>query len=180
MKYIIAFIFTFNLPVHAMEMHLIDVRQGSELSDKVRDFRKISYESADGGIISMAPLYKTSWTDMRVTWMTPLHDSLGLIWGLSTGERGLKYQIEPGITLGFTGFYTLDKNTTLQWRIQGVIGGQLKERSCQADYGDIAGIQQVNCRLAASLLAPEDTLQYLEHRRPLRDNFIMIRYQKRF
>ena len=35
-----------------------------------------------------------------------------------------------------------------------------------ANYGDIGGVQQVNCRLAATELMPETTLSYLLHRAP--------------
>ncbi len=30
-----------------------------------------------------------------------------------------------------------------------------------ADYGDIGGVQRVNCRLAATELEPKETLKYL-------------------
>jgi hypothetical protein len=44
--------------------------------------------------------------------------------------------------------------------IQTLLGGRLREKSCTADYEE-EGISEVNCRLAASLLPPEETLNYL-------------------
>ena len=41
------------------------------------------------------------------------------------------------------------------------MGGRFKEHSCTADYADLGGLEQVNCRLAATELAPEETLKYL-------------------
>jgi len=46
------------------------------------------------------------------------------------------------------------------------IGGHLRERACTADYGEIGGVQRVNCRLAATPLEPRETLQYLWDERP--------------
>ncbi len=44
-------------------------------------------------------------------------------------------------------------------------GGKLTEKSCEADYGDL-GSYSVNCRLAASQMAPEETLKYLVNAKP--------------
>ena len=58
--------------------------------------------------------------------------------------------------------------TTLSLTVSGIFGGRLTESPCEADYGDIGGIQTVNCRLAASVLAPEETLKYLMNAAPNR------------
>lgn len=165
---------------HATETYLLDVRQGSFLSDKIKDYRHQSYETAYGDTISFEPWYRTSWTDMRILWLTQYTDRFGIIWGVSTGERGAKYTIEPGFTLGWLYQYPLSKQSTLTVRAQGVLGGRLKEKTCIADYGGIGGVQEVNCRLAATSLAPEDTLKYLLHEHPKTDNTIQLSFIHRF
>ena len=52
--------------------------------------------------------------------------------------------------------------------VRGIAWGDLNEQPCEGDYGDIGGVQTVNCRLAATFLAPEETLQYLAHAEPNR------------
>jgi len=37
----------------------------------------------------------------------------------------------------------------------------MTEKTCSADYGQLGGIQTVNCRLAADVIPPEETLDYL-------------------
>lgn len=54
----------------------------------------------------------------------------------------------------------LSEKATLSTSLHTLIGGQLRERSCSADYGAF-GVSEVNCRLAASLLPPEETLDYM-------------------
>lgn len=165
---------------YASETYLLDVRQGSALSDKIKEYRDDSYETALGEQVSFKPWYSTSWTDMRVLWLTQYTDHFGVIWGGSTGEKGRKYTIDPALTLGFIIQHPLSKNAKISIRVQGVIGGKLREKTCQADYGDIGGVQTVNCRLAATLLKPEETLQYLIHERPQSDNSAMIQWTYSF
>jgi hypothetical protein len=61
-----------------------------------------------------------------------------------------------------------------------LVAGGLKEKSCTADYGDIGGVQAVNCRLAASTLEPSSTLQYLANIRAQDRNWLSIRFNMNF
>lgn len=140
---------------------LIEVRQGSDLSSRMRGLRGQGYESATGDRVDFSAWYSTRWTDMHVSFLTQLSASTGLIWGLGTGESGSKYSISPSLKLGLIHRARLDRRTVLTWRATTTLGARLRERSCTADYGDIGGIQAVNCRMAASTLEPAETLNYL-------------------
>lgn len=140
---------------------LIEIRQGTDLSSRMRGLRGQGFESAGGEPVDFSAWYSTRWTDMRVSWLTQLSTSTGLIWGLGTGERGAKYRISPSAKLGLIHQTHFGRRTTLTLRATTTIGGRLRERSCTADYGDIGGVQAVNCRLAASELEPAETLRHL-------------------
>ncbi|TIP07073.1 MAG: hypothetical protein E5X90_20540, partial [Mesorhizobium sp.] len=56
---------------------------------------------------------------------------------------------------------------TLSLSVTSTFGGNLSEKPCVADYGDL-GTYSVNCRLAAGETAPEDTLKYLVNATPER------------
>jgi hypothetical protein len=58
------------------------------------------------------------------------------------------------------------------------VGGNLTEKSCQADYG-VLGTYGVNCRLAASEMAPEETLKYLVNAKPERQH-LWLNYRVTF
>lgn len=67
--------------------------------------------------------------------------------------------------------YYLYKNAKLSFQSTFVpFGGRLKEKICIADYGDIGGVQRVNCRLEATELEPKETLKYLFNERKKDDN----------
>jgi hypothetical protein len=93
--------------------------------------------------------------------MTQLSSETGLIWGVGTGERGVKYRISPSFKLGFIHQARLGRCTTFTLRATTTLGGRLREKACTADYGDIGGVQAVNCRLAASEMEPAETLHHL-------------------
>ena len=133
---------------------LYDLKQGSELSDNIYSFRNVSYESSLGDAINLKNFYKTNCTDLSLTWITKLDKNFGLIWGGSTGEYGEKYTIYPKFKFGFVFQTFLSKNSKLSMYATSYLGGMLKEKTCQADYGDIGGVQTVNCRLAGSTLQP--------------------------
>lgn len=156
--------------------YLLDMRQGSLLSRKMDELRGQGYETAFGTKVSFDKWYSTKWTDFRILWMTQVTKNNGIIWGFSTGERGEKYVINPGLTLGFIHQEPISKNATLTFHGTTVIGGNLREKTCEADYGDIGGVQTVNCRLAASTLQPEETLKYLMKERPKEDMMFMVKF----
>lgn len=140
---------------------LIEIRQGSDLSSQVRHLKGQGFESSGGERVDFSAWYSSNWTDMRATWMTQLSPNTGFIWGLGTGENGRKYSISPSLRLGLIHRANIDRRTVLTLRATTTLGGRLREKSCTADYGDIGGVQAVNCRMAASPLEPAETLRYL-------------------
>lgn len=141
--------------------HLIEITQGSVLSSQISAFRGLSFETATGQTIHFDDWYRTRWTDLRLSWLSEINRHWGVIWGFSTGERGQKYTIDPSLKLGLVHQQPLSQFSNLSWRAVTVLGGRLREKPCRADYGDIGGIQQVNCRLAATELPPEASLREL-------------------
>jgi hypothetical protein len=141
--------------------HLIDVHMGSRRSDEVSLFRTGGYELADGTAVRFDPWYRSNWRDMSVSFLTEAAPNWGLIWGPSTGEKGEKYQIDPALEVGLIFQVPLSGSASMAISASTKFGGVLQEQTCTADYGDIGGTQQVNCRLAAGTLAPADTLDYL-------------------
>ncbi|AEH86732.1 MULTISPECIES: hypothetical protein [Mesorhizobium] len=154
-------------PVVAQELttSLVDVHQGSPLSDRARGLGNGGYELQSGNRVSFNQWYRASWVDMHVDLITQITQDTGILWGFGTGEQGEKYRIEPSLKLGFLTQVHPSPNSTLSLSLTTVIGGKLTEKSCQADYGDL-GTYSVNCRLAASQMAPEETLKYLVNAKP--------------
>ncbi len=140
---------------------LIELRQGSDLSRQVLASRGLGFETANGDAVNLSRWYSTRWTDVRVSWLTRLSPNTGLIWGFNSGERGEKYRISSGIKLGFVHQRQLGRNTHIALRTTTTLGYRLREKTCTADYGEIGGVQTVNCRLAATELSPHETLSYL-------------------
>lgn len=168
-------------PVAAQEFledtSLLDVSLGSARSQIARGLSDGGYELADGTPVNFSDWYDTSFPELNVLFLTELQPSFGLTWGLSTGERGEKYKIDPGIWVGFIQNYNLTKNSKLTISALSLLGGNFRERSCIGNYGDIGGIQSVNCRLAASLLPPAETLNFLVREPGFIETRISIRYE---
>ena len=91
-----------------------------------------------------------------------------------------KYTIAPSLKLGLVAQIQPASNMVVSFRATTILGGSLNEKSCTADYGDIGGVQRVNCRLAASTLAPQDTLNYLVRQRPLYRNEVSVNFKWKF
>lgn len=147
---------------------LVDIGQSAGLSSLARTLSDGGYELADGSWQPFLGWYRTDWPELHVDFMTQLSESFGLIWGVSSGEWGEKYQIDPALRLGFVAQAYPSETSVLSLTVKTILGGQFAESPCSADYGDIGGEQTVNCRLAASLLPPEDTLDYLVNAEPTR------------
>jgi hypothetical protein len=154
-------------PAIAQEMttSLVDIHQGSPLSDRARALAQGGYELQNGSWVSFDQWYRPNWVDMHVDLLTQITDDTGILWGFGTGEQGEKYRIEPSFKLGFLTQTHPSANSILSLSLTSTIGGGLAEKPCQADYGDF-GTYAVNCRLAAGELAPEQTLKYLVNARP--------------
>lgn len=149
-------------------IHVIDISQGSELTEAVRALAVGGYELARGGWVSLPNWYRTDWPDTHVDMLTQIGDDFGILWGFGTGERGEKYRIDPSLRLGLVAQAHPSPDTVLSLTVRGIFWGNLTEDTCEADYGDIAGVQTVNCRLAASEMPTAETLQYLANAEPNR------------
>ena len=88
------------------------------------------------------------------------------MWGIGTGEKADKYTIDPSLKIGFVYQVEFQKNNYFTLSGTGSVGGNFKEHTCMADYGDIGGVHEVNCRLAAIEMPPEMTLNFLESGKP--------------
>lgn len=156
--------------------HLIEIAQDSRLSLMVRGLRNGGFETSGGSWIAFENWYSTNWHDTRLSWITQVNRNFGVIWGLSTGERAEKYTIEPGFRLGFLFQSQPSKQSLLTFSGSTMLGGRLKEKTCTANYGQIGGVQTVNCRLAASELAPSETLNYLFNEKPESSVHLRFKY----
>ncbi|WP_202358200.1 hypothetical protein [Mesorhizobium sp. 113-3-3] len=167
-------------PAAAQEMttSLVDIHQGSPLSDRARSLGNGGYELQNGTFVSFNQWYRARWVDMHVDLLTQITEDTGILWGFGTGEEGEKYRIEPSLKLGFVTQMHPNPNSTLSLSLTTTIGGKLTEKACEADYGDF-GTYSVNCRLAASQLAPEETLKYLVNAKP-ESQHIWLNYRVTF
>jgi hypothetical protein len=159
---------------------LLDLRMGSSRSDIASGFARGGYELDDGSPIDFADWYTARFPDFNVKFLTSVSDDFGLIWGFSTGERGEKYRIDPGLWIGF--IYRYEITTRSEWTLSAMtlFGGNFQERTCQAYYAIIDSVETVNCRLAATPLPPKDTLRFLVRERGFRETRATLRYQIRF
>jgi hypothetical protein len=160
--------------------YLIDIKQDNGHSRRLAPLQQAGFESAQGNSVSFYPWYTSAWKDTHVTWLTQLGSEFGFIWGVGTGERGAKYSISPSLRLGGIFRVELQKNTFFTFKATTLLGAQLKEKPCTADYGDIGGSQEVNCRLAASTLSPANTLLYLFNEPSGNKNQVLLQFKHRF
>jgi hypothetical protein len=169
---------------HANELleksHWINFARDTGHRSLVNKLSRGSLELSDGGNFSLRELYSPHWYNLRLDFMTEVNDELAITWGLSTGGWGRKYNIDPSIKLGVIYQYSISEFSTVTFTAAAILGGRLREKSCVANYGSVGGLASVNCRLAASFLAPEDTLQYLIDKRPNDYLSSSIKYVLRF
>ncbi|MGX5845277.1 hypothetical protein ACWGTI_32095, partial [Mesorhizobium sp. ArgA1] len=161
------------------ETSLVGIHQGSELTEAARRLGQGGYELRDGTWVSLDKWFHSSWIDMRFEMLTQLSDDFGLLWGASTGQRAEKLRIAPSVELGFVVQKRPRPSTTLSLTVRSILGGNLTEQPCTANYGAIGGVQAANCRLAASQLQPADTLKYLSNLHPNRLK-LELRFMHRF
>lgn len=162
--------------------HWIGLEHHTPLSRQVSQFRNQGYELSGGQAINFNTWYSTDWQDMRLSWLTQVHPSWGFIWGFGTGERGQKYRIDPSLQLGLLMNQAIDPHSAWSLKVSTRVGGRLKEKPCEAFYNadPASGMQTVNCRLAASELPPEETLQYLLNTPPDDRLSLTVRYVRQF
>jgi len=140
---------------------LLDIRREEPPARALHIVKFGGYELANGRFQPFSGWYAGRLVSTRAEFITQLSPGLGLLWGVSTGENGDKIQLQPALRAGFLAIRPLGRHASLSVSARTTFAGRLKERPCSADYGAIGGVQQVNCRLAATELRPEDTLQYL-------------------
>lgn len=162
------------------ETSLVGIRQGTPLSDEVAKLGRGSYELSDGEVVDFRRWYGQNWIEMRVDFMTQLTENVGLLWGFGTGEWGEKYRIAPSLKLGLILQAQPTPLSSISVSFTSLFGGRLREKSCLADYGDIGGVQNVNCRLAASTLEPAETLKSLLNMKPPDRMWVGLRYLAQF
>lgn len=162
------------------DTYLLNVKQGTTNSVKMRFNAYGGYESAMGSMITFDKWYTPKWIDSQIDFMTQVNKKLGIIWGFSTGEHGEKYRIDPSLKLGAIFATELSSKSLLMVRGHYTFSGKLREKSCTADYGEIGGVQEVNCRMAASILPPSETLKYKFNDKPIDFMAINVVFQYKF
>jgi hypothetical protein len=160
--------------------HLLSINQGTSNSSYIRSLGRGGFELSHGEPVALSGWYRSNWTDSSIEFLTQANDHFGILWGFTTGETAEKYRINPSIKLGFVYKNTVSQHSVIEARFSTILGGYLKEKSCTADYGDIGGVQQVNCRMAATNLPPEQTLKYLMNERPVDFVSIFVQYRHSF
>lgn len=140
---------------------LIGVFQGSNRSTLGRELGDGGFELSTGEFFSLRDFYTPSIPQISILFLRQVSPTFGIIWGVGTPERAPKYEIEPTAYLGFLYQYELFDNAFLSVRGIYPFGGRLRELSCIGDFGEIGGVQEVNCRLAAGILPPSQTLDFL-------------------
>lgn len=159
--------------------HLLDLRLDMTHWSTAEDLSQGGYELSDGSWVSFADWYRLDHRQISASFLTDLDNGWGLTWGLTTGARAEKLRVEPGLQLGIIRQKKWGPGY-LTWSISTVLWGDLREKSCTADYGAIGGIQEVNCRLAAEIIAPEETLDYLVNVKGYEASRIGVVYEIRF
>jgi hypothetical protein len=143
------------------QTRLADISVGSAFESTTRDVSRSGYELEQGKFLSFEPWYSSKWRDTSILLETQLTRSSWFIWGFSTGERGEKYKVQPSVTLGYEQVWEITETSFLSFGVRAKFGGRLKEKPCEAVYSLSGGPVPVNCRLAASILAPDATLSFL-------------------
>jgi hypothetical protein len=152
-------------PASALDLlentRLSNARIGSSFDSLLRKTARGGYELQNGQSLSFGDWYDSERQAIELAFETQLTPGSWLTWGFSTGERGEKYQIQPSLLLGYERTWALEKNAFLTFGISARFGGRLKEDPCEATYSLAVAPTKVNCRLAATTLRPDETLDYL-------------------
>lgn len=161
------------------DTHLLNITQRMRFSETTESLGRGGYELTEGEFVDFRKWYVQKWIDLEFHFITQINENIGLLWGFSTGEWGPKYRIHPSFKIGAIFQIRLSPTSTISISATRNFGGGFEERPCMADYGEIGGVQKVNCRLAASELAPAETLQYLFRSKRV-ESWIGVRYQGSF
>lgn len=163
------------------DTHLLEVSIGSTRSDQASEMRRGGYELADGTPVSFDDWYRPRLKELNLVFLSEVSPALGLIWGMSSGESGEKYRMNPGVRLGFILQRPVGQGGVVSLQVTSMLGGRFQEKPCQADFGVIGGGSvAVNCRLAASTLPPAKTLDYLVRMSGADEARVTLRYDVSF
>jgi hypothetical protein len=152
---------SFDFEFFAARTALLDIAIDSARTARIAHAARTRYELSDGTPVDASDWYQARRRDFSVNFLTAFSDNFGLIWGVAAGDTGPKYTISPSFKIGFIAQHQLAPLTWLTLRATIDLGGMTEEFPCTANYGEIGGIQPVNCRLAATPLPPEETLNHL-------------------
>lgn len=151
----------------------------SSRSKIVRSVSRGGYELDDGRYQSFRGWYSSDIPDLTLLLYTEANPNFAVIWGISTGEYGEKYRIDPTLHLGFSVTHAFTPHFSITLTAIGALGGRLSEKSCFANYPPF-GTYEVNCRLAASELPPAETLDYMMSARGWHESTISIKLDYQF
>jgi hypothetical protein len=146
----------------------------------VRQAARQGFELSTGKTADVARWYAPRFPNITAVFSTELGRGAALIWGGSLGEAGVKYTLSPSAVLGLSLRQSLGPRSAVHLQIYGQFGGALHETECIGDYGALGGLQKVNCRLAASVLPPDQTLGYLWNQPPSLQTTVKLTYMFRF
>lgn len=160
--------------------YLLNVTHRYHLSEIAMKLGDGGYELANGAFVDFRRWYEPKWIDVEFHMLTQLSDDFGILWGFSTGEWGEKYKIDPAFKVGAIAQRRFSPWSSMSFSATYLFRGRFNEKSCVADYGDIGGVQAVNCRLAASVAEPSETLEYLVKAKPRDKLWFGAKYQLTF
>jgi hypothetical protein len=140
---------------------LLDVYVGSHRSSVANSLSKGGYELSGGEFVDFHDWYTPVFPDTTILVLKQVSPDFGITWGVSTGEKGEKYQIHPALQIGFVYQYVPFENSTFSIKATYPFFGKMTEKTCVGYYENFGGDQVVNCRLAADIMPPEETLDYL-------------------
>ncbi len=160
--------------------HLIEVKYDADHTKWLSPARSGGFETSQGHWVSFRPWYDNKGLrNTSLAWITQISSSFGVIWGVGTGERAAKYVITPSLKVGAVYQTQLSKNSLFSVQGTTILGGYLREKTCIGNY-DLEGEQEVNCRLAASVLPPAETLKYLYRERPYNHSQLQLQFSLQF
>lgn len=159
---------------------IVSVKQRSAMTIRAQQLAAGGYELSGGGLVSFVKWYEPKNPDLQFDFLTQFTPNFGLLWGFSTGEYGEKYTVQPAGKIGFIIQHEFNEKSRISFSMTRLVAGGLKEKPCTADYGEIGGVQSVNCRLAATTLEPSATLQYLANLPAADRTSVSVRFNMNF
>jgi hypothetical protein len=162
------------------QTQLVALSFDGQNSGIVRQAAAQGFELSNGTPAQVAQWYTPYFPNLTAVFATDIRQGLALIWGASLGERGAKYSLGPSGVVGIALQQPMGPRSGVRLQLYGQFGGALNESHCLGDYGELGGMQHVNCRMAASILPPAQTLAYLWNLPPSLQATLKLTYEMRF